>query len=572
MSSNISQQVPQPLLSAGRSALVRGDWQEARAVFETALRQQEKAETLDGLGLAAWWLNDAAVVFHARERAYQLYRTQGSLRSAARVAAWLAMDYFYFRGEYAIANGWIQRGRRLVEDLEPGPELGWLDLAQAHVIMWAELDYAAAQQWCTQAVALGKTLADVDLEMAGLAGEGLSLVNQGLVGEGMRRLDQATLAAVAGDVGDVDAACTACCCLIFACEWTRDYERAAQWVERLRELATRWSHPTLLAFCQVHYASLLIWQGDWAAAETELLAATGDLAATQQPARVADGLVRLADLRCRQGLFDEADALFARIESPAFKSLAGSYCLYGRAALALAQDDPETAVNLVERFLRALPPENRLERIAALELLIQAQARRSYSEQVGAALAEMKTAVANVSTKPMQAAVYFAEGLAAALADDHDNARRCFEDAAELWARAGIPFETARARLELARSLLALGQSEAAQRQAAKAADTFVRLGAAPDQARAAVLLRQIETASQEKNGRSASPAALTMRELEVVRLLAAGHSNQEISRELVLSVRTVERHISNIYSKIGVTGPSARAAAAAFAIQNDLV
>ncbi len=569
---------PQALLTIGRRALARGNWQEAQAAFTTAVHQQETAgiesietaQSLDGLGQAAWWLNDPATVFQARERAYQLYRAQGDSRSAARVAAWLALDTFYYRGEYAVANGWLERGRRLIESLEPGPELGWLDLAQAHMIMWAEMDYAAARRYCTEVVTLGKALGDVDLEMAGLAGEGLSLVSQGLVEEGMRRLDQATLAATSGDVADIDAACTACCCLVFACEWTRDYERAAQWIERMRRLATRWSHPTLLAFCQVHYASLLIWRGEWQAAEAELLAATGDLATTDQPARVADGLVRLADLRGRQGRFAEAEAIYARIESE-LKSFRGDYLLYGRAALALAQDKLDTAVNLAQRYLRTLPAANQLERVAGFELLVRAEARRGQAEAVAAAVAEMKTAVSHVTTKPMQAAVCFAEGLAATTTGDQSTARRCFEDAARLWAQAGIPLEAARARLALARTLLALAERAAAQQQAHRAAETFTRLGAIPDADRASALSRQIEKMGGEEHGRSTNPANLTPRELEVLSLLAAGHSNREISDQLVLSVRTVERHISNIYSKIDASGPAARAAAATFAVQHQL-
>jgi tetratricopeptide (TPR) repeat protein len=175
------------LLDIGREALARGDWQEARACFEAALHERETAAALDGLGMAAWWLNDAAATFDARQRAYRLYAAQGQARSAARLA---------------------------------------------------------------------RALGDVDLEMAALAGEGLGLVSLGKVHEGMRRLDEATLAAIAGEMSDIDAACTACCSLIFACEWTRDYERAAQWIERLRELATRWSHPSLLAFCRIHSVSV----------------------------------------------------------------------------------------------------------------------------------------------------------------------------------------------------------------------------------------------------------------------------------------------------------------------------
>jgi LuxR family transcriptional regulator, maltose regulon positive regulatory protein len=219
-----------------------------------------------------------------------------------------------------------------------------------------------------------------------------------------------------------------------------------------------------------------------------------------------------------------------------------------------------------------MPAENRLERVAGFELLIQAEARRGRLEQVRTALADMRTAVADVTTRPMQAAVYFAEGLAAATAGDHADARHCFEDAAELSAQAAIPFEAAQARFELARTLLALDDYEAAQRQAHKAIETFARLGAVAAKARAAALLRQAENLLQEESGRITNPANLTPREIEVLRLLAAGQSNQEISHELVLSVRTVERHISNIYAKIDATGPSARAAAAAFANQHNLL
>ncbi|MCL4871712.1 MAG: helix-turn-helix transcriptional regulator [Anaerolineae bacterium] len=559
-----------PLLLGGREALARGDWQEARTCFTAALKEQETAAAFDGLGMAAWWLNDAAATFDARHRAYQLYNITGDVRSAARIAAFLALDYFYFRGEYAVANGWVERGRRLVEGIPPGPELGWLDLAQVYIILWADLDYVVGQQLCAQVITLAKALGDVDLEMAALAAEGLAFVNQGQIGEGMRRLDQSTLAATSGDVKEIDAACTACCCLIFACEWTRDYERAAQWIARLRDLATRWSHPTLLAFCQVHYASLLIWRGDWAEAEAELLAAIGNLETTQQPARVAEGLVRLAELRCRQGQFAAADALLTKVESPAFQSLAAGYCLYGRATLALEQTRLETAVNLAGRFLRTLPAENRLERVIGWELLIQAEAQLGHVTQAQMALAELKAAVAHVTTNPMQAAVRYAEGITAAAAADYSLARRCLEDALELWHRAGVPFECGRSRLQLAYTLLSLGQEQAARQQAAKALALFTQLGAEAYQARAAAFLHQPDPPTPTIPPPDTPP--LTPRELEILSLLAAGLSNQVISHNLVLSVRTVERHISNIYSKLDLTGPAARAAATAYALQHHLV
>ena len=71
--------------------------------------------------------------------------------------------------------------------------------------------------------------------------------------------------------------------------------------------------------------------------------------------------------------------------------------------------------------------------------------------------------------------------------------------------------------------------------------------------------------------GQQAYPDDLTEREVEVLRLIAAGKSNQEIARELVLSLRTVEKHISNIYVKIGATGRVARATAATYALKHNL-
>lgn len=558
-------------LHAGQTALARGEWHKARACFEAELNEQETAVALDGLGTAAWWLNDATTTVEARQRAYQLYTAEGHVRSAARVAAFLAMDYFYFQGAYAVANGWVLRGRRLLEEVEPSSELGWLDVAEAYITMWADLDYVTAQELCRRAVALAKSLSDINLETAALAGEGLSLVSMGKVREGMRQLDEATLTAIAGEMTDIDAACTACCSLIFACEATRDYERAAQWIEQLRELATHWSHPSLLAFCRIHYATLLVWQGEWVTAEAELLAAITDLEAGQL-AKTAEALVRLAELRCRQGLFDEAKTLFLRIESPPFKSLAGESTLYGRAMMALVQEEWDTAANLAQRFLRALPVENRLERLIGLELLIQAQAKKGNVAQAQVALAELKAATADITTKPMQAAVCFAEGITAAMTHEHEIARRCFEDALERWSRAAIPFELARTRLELAHSLLALGQKEAACQQARKALTLFEQLGANTHHLRTATFLRQLESPNAAVGEQPAPPANLTPREAEVLRLLAAGLSNQEISRTMVLSVRTVERHISNIYSKLEATGPSARAMATAYAHRHALI
>ena len=114
----------QPLIDAGKAAMHRADWEKAVAAFREASSIKESAEVLEYLGWAAWWLNDAALSFDALERAYQLYCAEQDRRGAARTAVWLARALLEFRGEHAVANGWLQRAHSHLEGLEESPELG----------------------------------------------------------------------------------------------------------------------------------------------------------------------------------------------------------------------------------------------------------------------------------------------------------------------------------------------------------------------------------------------------------------------------------------------------------------
>ena len=115
-------------LNAGRAALGRGDWTAARLAFEAAIEKEESAEALEGLGMAAWWLDSADLVFDVRERAYRMYRERDDGLGAARMAVWLAWDTAAFRGEHAVANGWLQRAHRLLDGRPDSTEHAWLAL------------------------------------------------------------------------------------------------------------------------------------------------------------------------------------------------------------------------------------------------------------------------------------------------------------------------------------------------------------------------------------------------------------------------------------------------------------
>jgi len=547
------------MLAAGWQALARTEWDRARSLFEAAVGRDESAEALEGLSLAAWWLDDAVTMFATREHAYRLYRRDGDLRSAGRLATLLGIDYFSFRGEAAIGNGWFRRAHRLLEELPPVPEHGWLLIWEGQIRLLADNDPATAHRLGQEAADLGRTLGDLDVEMTGLGLEGLAAVTAGDI-EGMAKLDEATATAVSGDMSEPIGIGATCCYLIFACERVRDFDRAVQWCERLEDLCRQWRFASLFATCRTHHAGVLLWQGDWKEAEVQLEAATRELEASR-PGKVADGILRLAELRRRQGRLDEAERLLEQVSfSP--------HALFGLAALALDRDQAADALDLVDRFLRQVPDENRTDRAAAFELAVRANAVMGQIDAGRVPLAELEALSDAVTTDPMRASAAFARGVLAHAEGENEVSRRHLEDALDLFQRSGAPFEAAEARLELARVLIDLGRDDLALREARSAHAALLAVGAGLAARRAGALLRELG-ASPTRPGRGEPTFGLSARELEVLTLVAQGHSNQRIAEILVLSKHTVRRHVANILKKMDV--PS-RTAAAALATRESLL
>src|SRR5215208_2208615 len=118
-------------LAAGRAALERADWAEARARFEAAAAARDAPEALEGLSRAAWWQGDQEATMAAREQAHRAYHRAGDVCGAARMAMWLASDQLDCRGDDAVASAWLQRAGALVAEHEPCPEQGWIRRLEA---------------------------------------------------------------------------------------------------------------------------------------------------------------------------------------------------------------------------------------------------------------------------------------------------------------------------------------------------------------------------------------------------------------------------------------------------------
>jgi ATP/maltotriose-dependent transcriptional regulator MalT len=549
--------------------LGRGAWQHAHASFVVALKDRESAEALEGLGRAAWWLNDTVTCFAAREQAYRMYRQAGNRLSAARMALHLGTNECLLRDAYAVGSGWLQRAGHLLTGLEPAPEHGWLMLWKGHLAMTFGHDYASARRHSIAAVDLARSLGLLPLEKLAMAQRGLALVGDGDVAPAVY-LDHNLGAAVADDLDHLDLVVSICAQLMRAWDKLRDFEAIEQWWALLDKIPRPSPGPCSFWVCRIQHAAALLWRGSWDKAEEELEASVDALASTRRKI-AAEAMARLATIRRRRGRYKEAAALLEEAESEPLWVPTETLILLGWADLALDEGDPEAARRLAERAVESALGANPSERLAGLELLVHAEVALGNQDRAHNALADLQRATWSMTTDGVRASTRFAEGMVALGAGVVDSARSRFEEAVDLFERASANFETARVRIELAAAMSQLGDDEAARREASTAAKSLWEVGAARDANRAEARLPRADHLV-ESPAENPVTLSLTSRELEILRLAAHGQSNHAIAAELIVSVRTVESHLSNIYDKVGAQGKVARTVAVAYGLRHGLL
>lgn len=461
--------------------------------------------------------------------------------AAASLAVQLSYDAYSFTG-IAEAAGWAERAEMLVDGKPPSVATAFVPYIKAYLALNAHHDPDSALAGSQAAARLARDVGATDLEMLALALAGLAKVSLGHVDEGMRGLDAAAAAAVSGEMTDADSIVTVCCMLIDACKRVGDLERAEEWCIRVRGIAERFGDRQMFSVCRTHFADMLLSGGDWLEAEHELTAAIEELGRLR-PGRDADALVRLAELRRRQGRVAEAEELLGRSTAHRFHILVTGLVALGRGNALAAQQ-------AADRYLRRVGTRDRFERVAGLDLRVRAALSLGDYATAHADAQELWTISSFTSGGYLRATALLAAGRVALAERELDAARESLEDAADLFDEIGARFDGAIARAELA-AALALAGLHAASHDATGRAQTALRtLGAA------------ISTGAA---------GDLSPREHEVLRLLAQGLSNDDIARRLVLSVRTVERHVANLYAKIGVSGRTARASATAWAYSHGI-
>jgi ATP/maltotriose-dependent transcriptional regulator MalT len=530
------------------------DYAGARAVLEPLVGVDGDASTLTMLGAACRAMGDVPAAVSALERAYRRNVEDGALGDAGVVACSLADLELGHRGAVAVAAGWLGRARHHLASAPDHPGHVTLEALSAYRAMAYDKDPEQARLHAVAAAEQARRLDDRSAEVTSKAYLGYIDVARGHLADGFGLLDEATAAAMAGEVSTFEAL-DAYCVLITACERVRDFDRVGQWAQRVVSLSDEVGSDAFAPFGRTAYANALLWRGRWGEARTEL---EHVLAHTEgEPLSAAVAMVLMADLARRTGQLDEADAQLRRAEREPYRSGVRHLVLAARARLELDRGEAQTAADLAERYLRAVATEDLIERADALETLVRARIELGASDAAAVAAEELERIAQHIPTPGVRGAAAAARGSVLAAQGELPAAAAAFEEAIARFDEAGLAPEVARTQLDLADALVRAGQPGRARREAEEGARIAEELGAS----------QLVTVAEQALAGlRGESTGELTAREVEVLRLVADGHANAAIAERLVLSVRTVERHLSNIYVKVGATGPSARMAAVAYA------
>lgn len=545
-------------LRAANDALQRGAWEEARELFDELLVTEESAEAYDGLATCCRFLGALDESLAARERAYRLYHEGGDLPAALIAAAWLGRDSGLPRAEASIARAWFAVARRLAAKTDSALALGTLDYYEGQFALLGEIDAPRAGDLGARARELGRKCGNIDLEMQGLSLQGVAAVAEGRVQEGMALVEEAAAAVFGGELAGVDAAGWVCCHVIYACERVSDTRRAAEWCVAMRGFCERWNMPGMFGMCRAHHGSVLMHEGRWAEAEEELDEAAA-LFLSAAPALAFEAVVRLCELRLRQGRFEEIEPLAEMLAESHVPWLT----LPSQAGVALAQGDPESARAMLDRYLRMLPARERTGRAAAHELAVQAHLAVGDLDAASASAQALADIAAIAATDRLVGASELAKGRVLAARGEDGDARVSFEHAIDLLSRAAAPYDIGCARIALAETLSRLGHRSQAIAQLRSARDTLHALGAARMTATAERRLGELAPVRRPDRWN------LSERELDVLRMTADGGSNSEIARRLGISPHTVHRHMANIRTKLG--GDS-KAAVVAVATREGLI
>lgn len=479
-------QVVDDPLKAGREASVRGAYREAYDLLSPA-RTSLGAEDLERLGDAAFWTGRLDEAIELRERAYTAHLDAGDKVEAARVALWVSGDYFN-KGDLAISHGWFSKAERLLEGQEESATHGMLEFTKgANDVVAGKLDTGLAHT--EKAIELARKHGDRNLESMSMVIKGRGLVLKGEADRGLALLDEATSAAVSGEL-EPFATGFIYCVTITSCQGFGDYRRAAEWSDAATKWCTRQDVTGFPGACRVHHASIARLRGHWDEAQQQAEAACEELHGYDAWTTAA-GFYEIGEIHRRRGEFAEADASYDKAKEW------GRDPQPGRALLRLAQGKADEAWASIRRTLAgSKDPVSRIRRLSAL---VEVAVATGHPKDAREAAEELETLVdgfkiSGERTPAFEAMVCTAWGQIGLAENDPQGAAAQLERAAETWRGIKAPYETAQAQVLLGIALRRLGDDGEAREELKAARAQFERLRAALDLQRTRELLGEEDT------------------------------------------------------------------------------
>ena len=539
-------------LVRGRAAYDRLAWADAcDALREAADGGELGAPDLERLAIAAYLTSRDPVEVQGFESLHDVLVGAGQLAEAARWAVWLGLLLFQ-GGQPAQAGGWLARAERLLgESGVDCPAQGYV-LVPAALQAFGSGDPRRAYELFLRVAEIADRFDDADLAALGMIGRGRSLVAQGEAQRGVAMLDEAMLAVTTGRVSPIVAGIVYCT-VILTCREVFDLRRAQEWTAVL----SRWcsAQQDLRPYrgqCLIHRSEILQLHGDWRAAMEEVEQACAHL--SRSPGDPVMGMARYqqAELLRLRGQLMLAERAYREA------SEWGHSPHPGLALLRLAQGRTADAVAAIRREVEDAA-EDRVTRSRMLAAEVEIRLAAEDLPGADAAVDELEALAADYDSVYLAAAAAQARGALLLAAGDAAPACRALRRAWRAWQELDAPYDAARVRLLLAQACRGLDDHDTADLELDAARRVFEQLGAAPALAQALELSRAPA---------AAPPGGLTPREVEVLRLVATGATSREVADALVISEKTVARHLSNMFTKLGVTS---RAAATAWAYEHDL-